>query len=59
MPVSTRDRLLSVKQVADLFNVREQYIYRLTYSGRLPVKHVGRHVRIYESDARAFIRDGR
>ena len=59
MPATTRDRLLSVKQVAELYNVREQYIYRLTYSGRLPRKYVGRHVRIYESDARAFIRDTR
>jgi excisionase family DNA binding protein len=59
MPVITRDRLLSVKQVAELFNVREQYVYRLTYSGRLPRKYVGRHVRIYESDARAFIKDDR
>ena len=59
MPVSTRDRLLSVKQVAELFNVRPQYIYRLTSSGRLNYKHVGRHVRIYESVALAFIKDGR
>lgn len=59
MSVSTRDLLLSVKQVADLFNVRPQYIYRLTSSGRLSYKLVGRHVRIYESAALAFIRDGR
>lgn len=58
MPV-TRDRLLSVKQVAELFNVRPQYVYRLTSSGRLSKKYVGRHVRIYESAALAFIRDGR
>jgi excisionase family DNA binding protein len=59
MPVSTRDRLLSVKQVAELFNVRPQYVYRLVSSGRLSYKHVGRHVRIYESAAYAFIKDGR
>ena len=59
MPVSTRDRLLSVKQVADLFNVRPQYVYRLTSSGRLRSKRVGRHVRVYESVALAFIEDGR
>jgi excisionase family DNA binding protein len=59
MPVSTRDRLLSVQQVAELFNVRPQYVYRLTGSGRLRYKYVGRHVRIYESVALAFIKDGR
>jgi excisionase family DNA binding protein len=59
VPVSTRDRLLSVKQVAELFNVRPQYVYRLISSGRLSYKHVGRHVRIYESVAYAFIKDGR
>jgi excisionase family DNA binding protein len=59
MSTITRDRLLSVKQVAELLNVRPQYIYRLTSSGRLNYKHVGRHVRIYESVALAFIKDGR
>jgi excisionase family DNA binding protein len=58
MPISARDRLLSVKQVAELFNVRPQYVYRLTSSGRLSCKYVGRHVRIYESVALAFIKDG-
>lgn len=56
MPVTTRDRLLSVEQVAELLNVRKQYVYRLTYTGRLRRHYVGRHVRIYESDARALIR---
>jgi excisionase family DNA binding protein len=56
---TARDRLLSVKQVAELLNVRPQYIYRLTSSGRLPRHYVGRHVRIYESEALAFIRNGR
>jgi excisionase family DNA binding protein len=59
MGATIRDRLLSVKQVAELFNVRPQYVYRLTSSGRLSCKHVGRHVRIYESVALAFIKDGR
>lgn len=56
MTVATRDRLLSVQQVADLLNVRREYVYRLTYTGRLRRHYVGRHVRIYESDARALIR---
>jgi excisionase family DNA binding protein len=56
MPSNPRDRLLSVKQVAELFNVRPQYVYRLTYTGRLRRHYVGRHVRIYESDARALIK---
>ena len=30
MTVATRDRLLSVQQVADLLNVRREYVYRLT-----------------------------
>jgi excisionase family DNA binding protein len=57
MPANPRDRLLSVQQVAELFNVRPQYVYRLTYTGRLRRHHIGRHVRIYESDARALIRE--
>jgi excisionase family DNA binding protein len=56
MSATIRDRLLSVKQVADLFNVRPQYVYRLTSSGRLTPHYVGRHVRIYESEAHAFIK---
>jgi excisionase family DNA binding protein len=59
MPATIRDRLLSVKQVAELFNVRPQYVYRLTSSGRLTPHYVGRHVRIYESEARSFIKVGR
>jgi excisionase family DNA binding protein len=59
MPAKTRDRLLSVKQVAELFNVRPQYVYRLTSSGRLTPHYVGRHVRISEAEALAFIRVGR
>jgi excisionase family DNA binding protein len=59
MSTTTRDRLLNVKQVAELLNVRPQYVYRLTNSGRLPRHYVGRHVRIYESEARAFIKDDR
>jgi excisionase family DNA binding protein len=59
MGTVTRDRLLSVKQVAELLNVRPQYVYRLASAGRLPRHYVGRHVRIYESEARAIIRDVR
>jgi excisionase family DNA binding protein len=57
--IAARDRLLSVKQVAELLNVRPEYVYRLTSSGRLPRHYVGRHVRIYQSEALAFIRDAR
>jgi excisionase family DNA binding protein len=54
-----RDRLLSVKQVAELFNVRPQYVYRLLSSNRLTPHYIGRHVRISETEALAFIKVGR
>jgi excisionase family DNA binding protein len=59
MRSTTRDRLLSVKQVAELFNVRPQYVYRLASSGRLTPRYVGRHVRISEAEALEFIKVGR
>jgi excisionase family DNA binding protein len=59
MRSAIRDRLLSVKEVAELFNVRPQYVYRLTSSGRLTPRYIGRHVRISEAEALAFIKVGR
>jgi excisionase family DNA binding protein len=50
-----RVRLLTVAEVAEWLNVRPQYVYRLTGSGRLECRHVGRHVRIPESAVLAFI----
>lgn len=55
MALKSRVRLLTVKQVAEWLNVREQYVYRLTRSGRLESRHVGRHVRIPETAVLAFI----
>lgn len=52
---NTRGRLLTVQQVADWLNVRTEYVYRLTSSGRLRSVHVGRHVRIPESAVLVFI----
>jgi excisionase family DNA binding protein len=38
--------LKTVKQTAELLNLSESKVYRMTWSGELPVQRIGRSVRI-------------
>ena len=49
------DRLLSVKQVAEILGTSERFPRRLIEERRIEFVHVGRHVRIAESVLAAFI----
>jgi excisionase family DNA binding protein len=53
-------RLLTVAEVAEVLNVSPEYVRRrLVFERRLPYIKVGRHLRIDETDLRAFIDSGR
>ena len=52
-------RLLSVPEVADRLNVGEHWVRRAVFEKRFPVVHVGRLVRITESDLEEFIEANR
>ena len=52
-------KLLTVEQAADALNTTPRYIRRLIAERRICFHHVGRHVRIAESDLEAFVEAGR
>jgi excisionase family DNA binding protein len=51
----TRDRLLTVAEVAELLNTSERFPRRLIEERRITFVKLGRHVRIPESAVREFI----
>ena len=53
------ERLLTVKQVADLLVCSEAGIRKWIYQGKLPVVKVGRLTRVRVTDLEAFARAGR
>jgi excisionase family DNA binding protein len=55
MGALTRDKLLSVKQVAEILGTSERFPRRLIEERRIEFVHIGRHVRIAESVLAAFI----
>lgn len=48
------EKLLTIKEVLELSGVSRYTLYRSIKSGRTPAIHIGRTVRIKESDALAF-----
>lgn len=46
MPTDTENRLLRVREVADLMRVSTMTVYRLIHAGELPATRVGRSYRI-------------
>ncbi|MFE3201459.1 excisionase family DNA-binding protein [Embleya sp. NPDC059237] len=55
---STPGRLLTVPQAADRLNVGERFVRRLMAERRITFIRIGRHVRIPQDAADAFIRAG-
>ena len=54
-----RGRLLTVQQAGDYIATGERFVRRLIAERRIPVHHLGRHVRIAERDLDHFIEAGR
>ena len=52
------DKLLTVLEVAEVLNVKERFVRRLVAERRITVVHVGRYVRIPESDVVALVEAG-
>ena len=55
MAALSREKLLSVKEVAEILGTSERFPRRLIEERRIEFVHVGRHVRIAESALAAFI----
>jgi excisionase family DNA binding protein len=53
------DRLLTVDEAAQIMNTTPRFIRRLIAERRICFHHLGRHVRILESDVDAFVAAGR
>lgn len=55
MDSTLSERLISLKEFADLLSVNPRTVYRLVESGRLPKSvRVGRSVRFKSSDVQAY-----
>jgi len=54
-PEYGRDRLLTIAETAHLMGVTDRMIRRLVSERRIEFVKVGRHVRVRESVARAFL----
>ncbi len=53
------DRLLTVDQAAERLNTTTRFVRRLIAERRISFHHIGRHVRIAESDLEEFVDAGR
>lgn len=58
MSTETEQRLLRVREVADVMRVSNMTVYRLIRSGELVATRVGRSYRIWEGDLKAYLRRG-
>jgi len=54
-----RGRLLTVSQAGDYLTTGERFVRRLIAERRIPVHHLGRHVRLAERDLERFVEEGR
>jgi len=52
--VKTDERLLTVREVAEVMRVSTMTVYRLIRGGALPAIRVGKHFRIRERDLDGF-----
>ncbi len=59
MSTETEQRLLTVREVAEVMRVSNMTVYRLIRSGELVATRVGRNYRIWEKDVRSYLRRGR
>jgi excisionase family DNA binding protein len=53
------DRLLMVREVADLMRVSNMTVYRLIKAGDLPAIRVGKNFRIRRTDVEGYLGGGR
>lgn len=53
------EKLLTVDEAAGALNTTTRFVRRLIAERRICFHHVGRHVRIAESDLAAFVEAGR
>jgi excisionase family DNA binding protein len=54
---SLGDRLLMVREVAELMRVSNMTVYRLIKAGDLPAIRVGKNFRIRRSDVESYLGD--
>ena len=53
------EKLLTVDEAAGVLSTTPRFVRRLITERRIPFHHIGRHVRLAESDLRQFIEAGR
>lgn len=53
------EKLLTVDEAAGVLSTTPRFVRRLITERRIPFHHIGRHVRLAESDLREFIEAGR
>ena len=58
MAQDTQQRLLTVREVADVMRVSNMTVYRLIQAGELRATRVGRSYRIWEGDITAYLARG-
>ena len=58
MTTRTEQRLLTVREVADVMRVSNMTVYRLIRGGHLVATRVGRSYRIWENDVEAYLARG-
>lgn len=51
-------RLLTVREVADLMRVSNMTVYRLIRGGEFPATRVGRSYRVWEQDVDSYLQRG-
>lgn len=58
MSTETEQRLLRVREVAEVMRVSAMTVYRLIHTGELKATRVGRSYRIWEDDVAAYLARG-
>ncbi len=58
MSIETEQRLLKVREVAEVMRVSNMTVYRLIRSGELPAARVGRSHRVRQSDLEMYLSRG-
>lgn len=53
-----QQRLLTVREVAELMRVSNMTVYRLIRGGELPATRVGRSYRVWEQDIDTYLQQG-
>ncbi len=59
MSTETEQRLLTVREVAQVMRVSNMTVYRLIHAGELVATRVGRSYRIWEGDVHSYLSRGK